>query len=106
MVFIAFCAGFCIGPQTFYHESAPQYLPGLYFCCGCFITCELVLAVWFFWVRWENARRDKRALEMGWSEEHQVVEGCLYGLEDKTDREVWIVYPDSFSGRGKKWLTN
>ncbi|CAH0057989.1 unnamed protein product [Clonostachys solani] len=87
IVFIAFCAGFCIGPQMFYSASAPQYLPGLYFCCACFVVCEIILGIWMVWVRLENKRRDKKALEMGWSEEYQRVHGCIMGLQDKTDRE-------------------
>jgi MFS transporter, ACS family, allantoate permease len=88
MVFIAFCTGFCIGPQTFYAASAPQYRPGLYYCCAAFGATEVVLATWYVWVRWENTRRNRRAVENGWSREHQMVEGCLLGLEDKTDKEV------------------
>ncbi|KAL7915571.1 MFS general substrate transporter [Trichoderma velutinum] len=87
LTFIAFCVGYCIGPQMFYATSAPLYLPGLYFCCACFFTAELLIAIWYFWVRWENKRRDRNAESQGWSTEFQNLEGCRLGLEDKTDRE-------------------
>ena len=88
IVFVTFCTGFCIGPQLFFASSAPEYRPGLYFCCACFIGILGVIVSWFFWVRWENARRDRRVEAMGLTKEQQELEGCLFGLEDMTDRQV------------------
>ncbi|KAI6088450.1 MFS general substrate transporter [Hypoxylon rubiginosum] len=87
ITFMAFCAGYCIGPQMFYASSAPQYRPGLYFCSACFFTAELLIAVWYVWVRWENRRRDKKAEAQGLTLEQRNLEGCLLGLQDITDRE-------------------
>ena len=85
---MAFCAGYCIGPQTFYAASAPDYSPGLYFCCGCFFVAEVTILTWYIWVRLENRRRDKKAQEMGITLEQQNLEGCLFGLQDMTDIQV------------------
>jgi hypothetical protein len=87
---MAFCAGYCIGPQTFYASSAPQYRPGLYFCCGCFFVAEVAIFSWYVWVRWENDRRDKRAAEQGVTLEQQNIQGCLFGLQDMTDIQVSV----------------
>ncbi|KAL7425266.1 hypothetical protein Q5752_000954 [Cryptotrichosporon argae] len=85
--FIAWCLGFIIGPQTFQASTAPEYRPGLYFCCACFLVAWLELFVWYAWVRHENARRDRLVAEMGISPEQAQLEGALLGLQDKTDRE-------------------
>ncbi|KAK8846891.1 hypothetical protein IAR55_005981 [Kwoniella newhampshirensis] len=85
--FLFWCLGFVIGPQTFQASTAPQYRPGLYFCCACFVVAELDLVAWYIWVRWENKRRDKRNEMMGITPEQAMIEGCLYGLKDMTDRQ-------------------
>ena len=85
--FFCWCLGFLLGPQAFQSKDAPAYRPGLYVCCACFLLCGFILLGWFFWVRWENGRRDKRAQDMGLTPEQVAIEGCLFGLQDKTDRQ-------------------
>ncbi|ORY25459.1 MFS general substrate transporter [Naematelia encephala] len=85
--FGAWCLGFVVGPQAFQAKDAPQYRPGLYFCCACFLLAGIDLICWAFWVRWENRRRDKRAEGLGITPEQAAVEGCLYGLQDMTDKQ-------------------
>ena len=103
ITFMAFCAGYCIGPQMFYADSAPQYRPGLYFCSACFFTAEVLIAIWYFWVQWENRRRDKKADAQGLTLEQRNLEGCLMGLQDMTDREVSVNIQSSKNSQG--WLT-
>ena len=88
VIFIGFCAGFCIGPQIFFAKSAPAYRPGLIFCCSVFCTIEATIVAWLIWVRWENRRRDNRAAASSVSREQAELEGCLFGLNDMTDIEV------------------
>ncbi|WWD22201.1 hypothetical protein CI109_106692 [Kwoniella shandongensis] len=85
--FLFWCLGFVIGPQTFQASTAPEYRPGLYFCCACFVVAECDLIAWWFWVRWENRRRDKRTQLAGLTPEQVQIEGCLFGLQDMTDRQ-------------------
>ncbi|KAK8866200.1 hypothetical protein IAR55_001351 [Kwoniella newhampshirensis] len=87
LVFMSWCLGFVIGPQAFQASTAPQYRPGLYLCCAYFIAIQVVTVAWFVWVRWENKRRDKKAQAMGVTPEQAAIEGCLYGLQDMTDRQ-------------------
>lgn len=90
-VFACWCLGFVIGPQAFQASTAPQYRPGLYFCCATFVVAELVLITWFFWVRWENKRRDQSAIESRISPDQAAIEGCLFSLRDMTDKQVSYV---------------
>ncbi|WVQ80081.1 hypothetical protein IAT38_002182 [Cryptococcus sp. DSM 104549] len=87
LVFASWCLGFVIGPQAFQASTAPQYRPGLYLCCACFVAIELTLITWFTWVRWENARRDKAAAKAGITPEQAAIEGCLFGIKDMTDKQ-------------------
>jgi hypothetical protein len=88
LVFFAWCLGFVIGPQAFQASTAPNYRPGLIFCCCCFVVNEIILVTWFIWVRRENAKRDRRAWDMGITAEQIAIEGALFGLQDMTDRQV------------------
>ena len=90
LVFGAWCLGFVVGPQAFQAKDAPQYRPGLYFCCAVFLVDWFILVGWYFWVRGENARRDQRQLAAGITPEQAALEGCLFGLQDMTDRQVGV----------------
>ncbi|ORY25466.1 major facilitator superfamily domain-containing protein [Naematelia encephala] len=90
LTFTCWCLGFVVGPQTFQAKDAPQYRPGLYFCCACFVVAELTLIAWLIWVRWENKRRDKRSAAMGITPDQAALEGCLFGLQDMTDKQVGV----------------
>lgn len=86
--FFFWCLGFVIGPQAFQAKTAPAYRPGLYLCCACFLFDFFLLIGWYVWVNWENRRRDKAMEAMGITPEQAAIEGCLFGLQDMTDRQV------------------
>ncbi|EPS32161.1 hypothetical protein PDE_07121 [Penicillium oxalicum 114-2] len=57
--FIMYCAGNIIGPQLFFEHQAPKYQSGFLAIIICLAICVATALALFFYLRWENARRDK-----------------------------------------------
>ncbi|KAJ5489332.1 hypothetical protein N7539_004222 [Penicillium diatomitis] len=60
--FIMYCAGNIIGPQLFFAREAPKYQSGFLATIVCLAICLITALALFFYLRWENARRDRLSM--------------------------------------------
>ncbi|KAJ5698514.1 hypothetical protein N7462_000519 [Penicillium macrosclerotiorum] len=60
--FIMYCTGNIIGPQLFFTREAPKYQSGFLAIIVCLVICVVDGLVLFFYLRWENGRRDRQGL--------------------------------------------
>ncbi|EGV66060.1 hypothetical protein PSN45_003117 [Yamadazyma tenuis] len=65
LLLIAYCAGNCIGPQTFRSNEAPHYKSAKGAIVGCYAACiALILVLYYSYYR-ENEARARKREEMG-----------------------------------------
>lgn len=94
--FASYCVGNIIGSQIFQAKDAPHYIPGLLGCCICFGLEAIVIISWRLWYVYQNRKRDREALAMGWTEEDIARLGQELGAADVTGMYL------NFSGRVAK----
>ncbi|KAJ5370371.1 uncharacterized protein N7496_006463 [Penicillium cataractarum] len=84
--FIMYCTGNIIGPQLFFTREAPKYQSGFLAIIICLVICVILGLALFFYLRWENSRRDKMTMTAEASE-NQEKNGVLAQMElvDTTD---------------------
>lgn len=83
LVAVCFGLGNIVGPQSFQHRDAPQYIPAKITALATQGATAVLMLVLFLYYVWENGRRDKRGVGVG---------GVGMGDDDKawdglTDRE-------------------
>ncbi|KAF0639427.1 hypothetical protein FPSE5266_08048 [Fusarium pseudograminearum] len=90
MIFLGYCAGNLSGPQFFISTEAPNYHTAYTTIMACFaITIALVIGMYFY-LTWENRRRDQEQGEKRDPEASQRVDLIADGMlleVDETDKE-------------------
>ncbi|KAF7719350.1 Uncharacterized protein PECH_006366 [Penicillium ucsense] len=79
--FIMYCAGNIIGPQLFFAHEAPKYQSGFLAIIVCLVICLITALALFFYLRWENARRDRLSMTVR-PAEFSGVGVCIGSLRD------------------------
>ncbi|KAM6482215.1 MFS general substrate transporter [Trichoderma sp. SZMC 28011] len=87
VMFIAYCVGGAVGPQTFRAEWAPRYVPAIILCGIMYGVVIALFIAWRFYYIMENKRRDKIIKEMGMTPEKSAHQGKINGESDMTDRQ-------------------
>ncbi|KAI1824973.1 major facilitator superfamily domain-containing protein [Xylaria intraflava] len=82
--FVFWSAGNAIGPQVFLAWDAPKYHIAFATHLGCYAALVLVLVFFRWYLKWQNAKRDKLAAE-GVREARDT--NLTHAFEDLTDRE-------------------
>ncbi|KAJ4864448.1 major facilitator superfamily domain-containing protein [Trichoderma breve] len=87
VMFIAYCVGGAVGPQTFRAEWAPRYIPAIILCGIMYGVVIALFIAWRFYYIMENKRRAKTIKEMGMTPEQSAHQGKINGESDMTDRQ-------------------
>ncbi|RAH85568.1 major facilitator superfamily transporter [Aspergillus japonicus CBS 114.51] len=87
VLFIAYCAGNCIGAQVFRDKDAPRYIPAIVVCSVMYALEIVLMGAWRSYYIWQNTRRDRLVAEMGLTKEQSLHLGRLNAEEDMTDWE-------------------
>lgn len=79
---------FITGPQVFLTWDSPRYLIAFSTHMGCYVLLVLVLIFLRFWLRAQNAKKDRVQAELAAAGATGVVdEQMLHAFDDLTDRE-------------------
>ncbi|KAF3077069.1 hypothetical protein CFAM422_000866 [Trichoderma lentiforme] len=93
VMFIAYCVGGAVGPQTFRAEWAPRYIPAIILCGIMYGVVIALFIAWRFYYIMENKRRAKIIKEMGMTPEQSAHQGKINGESDMTDRQnIHFIY--------------
>lgn len=77
-----------LGPQVFLAWDAPRYFIAFSVHMGCYVVLVLVLIFLRFWLKRENARKDRIQAELAAATGTDVVDGDnTHAFDDLTDRE-------------------
>ncbi|KAJ5113980.1 hypothetical protein N7456_002514 [Penicillium angulare] len=87
VVFVAYCAGNCIGAQVFQNKDAPRYIPAIVVCSIMYALEIFIMIAWRTYYVWQNSRRAKLISDLGMSEEDSGHQGRLNAESDMTDYE-------------------
>ena len=86
--FIAWATGNAIGPQVFLAWDAPRYFIAFSVHMGCYVLLVFVIVFLRFWLRLQNAKKDRLQAELAASGANGVVdENMVHAFDDLTDRE-------------------
>ncbi|KAL6834448.1 major facilitator superfamily domain-containing protein [Trichoderma camerunense] len=93
VMFIAYCVGGAVGPQTFRAEWAPRYISAIILCGIMYGVVIALFIAWRFYYIMENKRRAKVIKEMGMAPEQSAHQGKINGESDMTDRQnIHFIY--------------
>lgn len=84
MVFLAYCVANILAPQTFRASQAPHYTSGYNCILGFESSAVVLMAIYYFGVKWENRRRDQLQV----NGDSPVEEGDLTDWEKPSFRYV------------------
>ncbi|KAJ2973197.1 hypothetical protein NQ176_g6746 [Zarea fungicola] len=87
VLFIAYCAGNCIGAQVFRAKDAPRYIPAIIICSAMYGLEFVIMFAWRTYYLWQNKRRDRLVAEMGLTPEESKHQGAVNAESDMTDYE-------------------
>jgi hypothetical protein len=86
--FIAWATGNSIGPQVFLTWDAPRYFIAFSTHMGCYVLLAIVIVFLRFYLRRENAKKDRLQAELAASGTRGVVdENMVHAFDDLTDKE-------------------
>ncbi|CAG8949457.1 hypothetical protein HYFRA_00007687 [Hymenoscyphus fraxineus] len=84
--FISWATGNAIGPQVFLTWNAPRYFIAFAVHMGCYIVLVFVLIFLRFWLKAQNAKKDRIQAELA-SQPGVVDAELVHAFDDLTDRE-------------------
>ncbi|KAK8028599.1 hypothetical protein PG991_005655 [Apiospora marii] len=84
-VFVGYCVGNIIGPQTFIEKEAPLYTSAYIAVLTGYSIKTIMVAVLYFYMWTINKKRDREAMEAGQLPEEQEKQAVELGMQDATE---------------------